>query len=394
MIKNRSKNILFINYSMGDGGTQKMFINVLMHAKTNNRKKIIYLYNNNMIEYRKKKIYYNTARTPNRCLTKIPYRSYSITTNYGLFNIVNRLIMLIHIIRKENIDLIFSFSTYGALLAVLAKLSFPFNKIQILVRLGSPFNNLFQDTRVSQFKNKIIKSITRSFTYRFVDNIVCTTQYMKHDLISTKYVFKKKICVIKNFIDKNHVTRLSREKIDIKEKYILYVGRLEKEKNVPGIISVFNKIKDEYNVNLLILGDGSLYNSILTQVKMMNLKDRVKLLGYIDNPYKYMANAECIILFSDYEGSPNVIIEAQYCGAPVVSSKFGGVYDIISNGRNGLLVDIKDQDELTKAVKSLLSNKSLRNKVIKGGKASSLEYANSIIKYEALLNHYSNTTYY
>jgi len=215
--------ILFIIFSLGNGGSEKMLLNVLNNTKFSNYRKIIYLYNN--ISYNS---YENLIRVP-----VVKYVSQN-KKRYIFFSQFIRVLALIKIIRKENVRLIFSFSSQGALLATVVKLFLPFKKIFVIVRLGTVFNKLFYNPSGNKLKIKIWEQITLFFTYRFSDRIVCTTQFMKQQLISKSKKLDDKVVVIKNYIDKKNIETLAAQAIDEIKKYIVSVGRLEREKKSPG----------------------------------------------------------------------------------------------------------------------------------------------------------------
>jgi glycosyltransferase involved in cell wall biosynthesis len=83
-------------------------------------------------------------------------------------------------------------------------------------------------------------------------------------------------------------------------------------------------------------------------IKKLHIQNRVNFLGFKDNPYKYMAQADLLVLSSRYEGLPNVVLEANACGLPVVAYNCpGGTREIIKDGLNGFLVECGNIDELT-----------------------------------------------
>jgi glycosyltransferase involved in cell wall biosynthesis len=373
----KNKSILFIIWSLGNGGSERMLLNIMNGAEIPGHTKVIYLYNN---------IPHNSYEN----LIRVPHKKYSTfqTKKVVFINQLTRLLTLIKIVKKENTRLIFSFASQGALLAVLVKIILHFKNIRVIVRLGSPFSNLFHDPRGSRLKMKIVEIITLLCTYRFVNKIVCTTKYMKQDLISQRNSLKNKACVIKNYIDKKKIEDLVREQIEIQYKYFISVGRLEREKNYQGIIEAFNSIKDRTDSNLIILGDGSLRAEILQTISSYGLQKRVKLLGFVENPYKYIERAEGLLLFSDFEGMPNVVIESLICKTPVIISDYPGVDDIITHNENGLIVRRGDLNELASSMEKLTRNKALKRKLVTNGYRTALEFTTSIRMYDQIINEF------
>jgi N-acetylgalactosamine-N,N'-diacetylbacillosaminyl-diphospho-undecaprenol 4-alpha-N-acetylgalactosaminyltransferase len=370
-----NKSILFIIWALGNGGSEKMLLNIMNGAEIPGYSKVIYLYNN---------IPHNSYEN----LIRVPHKKYSrYHTKQAVFMTqLKRLLTLIRIVKKENVHLIFSFASQGALLAVLVKFIFPFKNIRVIVRLGTVFKNLFYAPGGSRLKRIIWEYITISFTYRLVNKIVCSTRYMRHALISQSSNLKPKIVVIRNYVDKEKVEELAEEPIEIQYKYFISVGRLEREKNYQGIIEAFNSIKDQTELHLIILGDGSLRAEILQTISSYGLQKRVKLLRFVENPYKYIAKAEGLLLFSDFEGMPNVVIESLICKTPVIVSDYPGVDDIITHDENGLIVRRGDTSELASSLERLSADNSLCRKLAENGYKTALKFTTSISKFEHLIN--------
>lgn len=90
----------------------------------------------------------------------------------------------------------------------------------------------------------------------------------------------------------------------------------------------------------------------------MEIQGHVKFLGFSKNPYKLMLDADLLVLSSDWEGLPTVIIEALYCGLPIVSTDCpSGPREILINGAYGSLVPMNDKSALANAIVHELTNR-------------------------------------
>ncbi|MGP1560842.1 MAG: glycosyltransferase [Helicobacteraceae bacterium] len=151
------------------------------------------------------------------------------------------------------------------------------------------------------------------------------------------------------------------------------VGRLDAGKNHAMIIDA---IKD-LNAALLIIGSGELQGALREQIKALGLAGRVLLLGARANPFAYIARADCFVFGSNYEGFPNVIVEALICGAPVISTDCpGGVREILAPGTDpdfhikngielathGILTPVGDAKALQAAMRLMMQDDVLRAK--------------------------------
>jgi glycosyltransferase involved in cell wall biosynthesis len=148
----------------------------------------------------------------------------------------------------------------------------------------------------------------------------------------------------------------------IPEKYILFFGRLEEKiKNFSLLLNAFSKSKVYQNgTKLLIIGDGSDKDFILTKIAALQLKNHVQVLPFQKNITPYIQHARCAILTSHFEGFPMAIIESLAVGTPVISVDCEtGPKEIIQNNFNGLLVPNHDDIPLSEAIKTMIENEKL-----------------------------------
>lgn len=127
---------------------------------------------------------------------------------------------------------------------------------------------------------------------------------------------------IYNPFDFEEIKNRSTEKIDdffIENKYILSVSSLAPGKRVERIIHAFSLLEQD-DIYLVILGVGEEEEKLKTLVVEKELEHKIKFVGFIENPMPYMKNAECLVLASDSEGLPTVLIESLVCGTPVIST--------------------------------------------------------------------------
>jgi len=158
-------------------------------------------------------------------------------------------------------------------------------------------------------------------------------------------------------------------KYRIKSDYILYVGVLEPRKNIIGLIRAFGKInKLDKNITLVIAGKrGWMYEQIFILVKQLQLEKQVIFTDYVDDEELYWLYNEAICLCypSFYEGFGLPVLEAMAVGCPVITSNNSSLKEIVKDA--GILVDPHNQKEIYVALKSIIENKKLRNKLkIKG----------------------------
>jgi glycosyltransferase involved in cell wall biosynthesis len=187
--------------------------------------------------------------------------------------------------------------------------------------------------------------------------LVTVSEGVKDDLVANFGLDKNDIVTIYNPFDINAIREKSTETIRYEKPYIIHVGRLSIVKRQDLLIDAYNhsSIKDKYD--LLFLGDGEERNTIEQQIKKLGLEQKVKLLGWQKNPYKWIKNASLFVLCSDYEGFGNVIVESLICNTPVISTDCkSGPSEILIDDLAEYLVPVGDMMALSKKIEQALEN--------------------------------------
>lgn len=180
---------------------------------------------------------------------------------------------------------------------------------------------------------------------------------------SIKYYMDKNITLIENGIDLRKFYQSGSEKKSIKN--IIHIGRFCEAKNHKFLIEVFYELLKRYNdLNLTLLGDGSLKNEIEDRVIELGISDNVTFCGEVKDVDRYLRESDIMIFPSIYEGSPLSVIQAIAVGLPIISSNKGGLPAIIQNGVNGYVNEL-DIDKFVNKTVELIENNNLYNDISK-----------------------------
>lgn len=185
-----------------------------------------------------------------------------------------------------------------------------------------------------------------------------------------KGIAREKLVFIPNGVNlENHAGNFSRADLEKllgenlrDRKVILTSGRLAKRKGVAWFIrNVMPKL--DKNIIYVVAGNGPDKENIAQAIAENNLSDRVKTLGYVTNSERDMLFHTCdvfvqpnIKVHGDMEGFGISVIEAAYCGIPVIASNLEGLKDAIKDGQNGFLVESENAEGYVTKINELLAD--------------------------------------
>jgi glycosyltransferase involved in cell wall biosynthesis len=236
---------------------------------------------------------------------------------------------------------------------------FSFTKSRLLIREG-----LFPSVAVkeSPYIQTRIAYRLAPFFYKKADVIVAIASEMADDLSEFLNLPRKKITLIPiNPVVTSELYEKAGQDIqhpwvvDKNIPVIIGVGRLEAQKDFETLIKSFCLLRKDVYCKLLILGEGSLRESLSLQISNSGYASDIELVGFCSNPFPYMSNCDVLVLSSRYEGLPNTLIEALACGAPSVSTDCkSGPKDILDHGKYGCLVPVGDEVMMSNAIKETM----------------------------------------
>ena len=184
-------------------------------------------------------------------------------------------------------------------------------------------------------------------TYKKVDLYVCPSKFLENKLTMASDIYEGKTFAIHNFIDK-------KEKIEKKEDlspYIVFVGRLSKEKGVELLADTAKLLPE---CKFVVAGNGP-DDECLKNIPNITLK------GFLtgDELSSLMANAKLLIAPSVcYENCPLSILEAHSMGVPVVTMNSGGMAELVENGQTGVLASSPDAEAVARATRKCLDEEN------------------------------------
>jgi colanic acid/amylovoran biosynthesis glycosyltransferase len=148
---------------------------------------------------------------------------------------------------------------------------------------------------------------------------------------------------------------------------LLFVGRLAAAKGLPILLDTVAKVG---GATLHIVGDGPDLKRLEERADALNVLGRVKFLGYQSQQRvrELLKQADVFVMSSFAEGVPVVLMEAMAAGVPVVATRIAGIPELVQDGHTGLLVSPGDTEAAASAIRRLLEDGDLRNRLAAAGR--------------------------
>ncbi|MBU2101016.1 glycosyltransferase family 4 protein [Candidatus Micrarchaeota archaeon] len=190
--------------------------------------------------------------------------------------------------------------------------------------------------------------------YEKADRIIALSSEIK-EIIQEKIPERKnKVVFIPNFVDSGIFVPAKKQ-----ENKILFVGRLDKEKNLEMLIEVLGELKNKFDFELEVIGEGPERKKLESQAKKAGIK--CNFFGFVSHKELafFFSTASVFVLPSFFEVMPVVVLEAMSSGCAVIASNAFGIKDQIDSGKNGLVFKKGKKEELKNHLIDLLSSSTL-----------------------------------
>lgn len=386
MEQQKKKIVIFIN-NLNYGGAQKIASILLIKLQQYFDLHLLLIHN-------KDEIAYEIPENINISILESKYK--------GVFAKIDLIFKFKSFCKKNDIDVSLSLLTQPNYISILSKLIG--NKSKIIISEHT-FQSLWRSNELlySKFKKLII-----SILYNYSDKIVTVSKKINEDLKTNFKVKPEKLITIYNPYEIEKINQLSKEdtsepNLKPSTKFRLaIVGTLYHVKNHELLIKALKRI-ERLNFELVIIGDGELRTHLEDLTNTLNLQGKILFLGFQSNPFKYLGASDVLILSSNNEGLPNVIIEGLACDCVIVSTDCTSgpreilapetninfqLQDTIEHAKYGLLVPVKNEELLAKAIEKIILDTKLFSDYKKTSYARSLNFDSkiSIEKYTNLID--------
>lgn len=195
--------------------------------------------------------------------------------------------------------------------------------------------------------------------------VVGVSQGVVDELCNEYSLKRENVHLIYNPIDFKKIENCLKEKTDIalpKYEYLLFVGRLTRQKNIFRLLKAYKKSKANGKIKLVLIGIGELKTELEDYAKSLKIEKYIVFNGWENNVFPWMKNAKGLVCSSDYESFGMVIAEALYCNCSVVSTNCNfGPAEILTDEFSNYLSEL-NADSLASKINALLEGAYPENK--------------------------------
>ena len=216
---------------------------------------------------------------------------------------------------------------------------------------------------INEFFDRGLIGIPLAFIHQFIQRFYNISFVMNKSMARRVYFCSlRRPLILPNFIDEKALDKYFDTKINKSNTIkFIFVGQLSKRKNPILLINSIHKLLP-LDIELNIIGDGPLYKECCLKVIQLGLQEKIKLHGYIPNPYSYISAADVFVMPSYSEGTSRAMLEALYLGIPCVVRDVDSNKDIFSNkNKCGFLFD-KDHQLPLMLLKAFLLSRNRKEK--------------------------------
>lgn len=241
-------------------------------------------------------------------------------------------------------------------------------KKPVIISQHGTFYNVYRDIMPFPF-NWLLPFLEEKFlNHGFYSKILVEDNYTKKVLLKLDVPEEKIVRLPYPGVD---VKKFAAAEKKTSEKIIvLHHGRLVKKRGVEYLVRAFRVVSERFpEAELVIAGEGPEKTRLVTLAHDLGVSTRVRFIGLIPHEEVpcLVRGSDVFVIPSIIEGHSTSMLEAMAAGKPVVATRVGGLTEVIVDGENGVLVDPKNPEQISKAVIRLLGDRSLAARLGRGG---------------------------
>lgn len=206
------------------------------------------------------------------------------------------------------------------------------------------------------------KTLLFKLAFARIDKIIVVSDAIRKQIVNQN-LNSDNVEVLGNVVDSDRVAMLANCERPLKDSerfYLVFLGRLSKEKDPLAFVRIVRGVVNRgFDIDAVMVGDGIMRDEVVRYIYECGLENRIKLTGYLENPYPIIVDAFALVAPSKWEGFGLAAVEALCLGVPVVARSVGGLVSLAAGG-----TICESEEEMIAALCSILSNEEARLHVL------------------------------
>lgn len=284
------------------------------------------------------------------------------------------------LVSAKRIGVVTSFLMRSHLVALLAKVT-----CHPQLRVVLNIHEHMSESEAFLYPNRRDRVVARWVAQRLfplADRIVVVSDELGRDLVTRYGIPVSLVQTLSNPVDLERIRSLATQPVaplfadDDQRPTICAVGRLVHLKGIDLLLHAIAALRPTLPTRLVVVGDGVEREPLAALASQLGLDDAVRFVGWQQNPWCYMRNADVLALTSRTEAFPSVLTEAMAVGTPTVAVECtAGIRDCLDDGKAGLLVAPEDPSALAHALHRVLTEPTLASTLRTHGTTHVAQYA-------------------
>ncbi|OWZ84968.1 glycosyltransferase [Natranaerobius trueperi] len=301
----------------------------------------------------------------------LPLRVFSMN---GIFDL-KIISPLIKYIAEEKPDI---FHTHGVRANFIGRLAYKFMISEVKPVLFTTVHSSIYHDYKNSWKRYVYPYMEKSLRKQ-VDHFITVSHSLQNELLQDGVdensithipngVYPEKFDVVNTEIDNLY------EEFNISNdaKIVMSVGRLVPVKGQANLLKGFKQFLESKKTNepyyLILVGDGPELKNLQQLASDLSIRDQVIFTGYRTDVAKLLKLADVFVLSSLMEGLPIILLEVMSAGVPIIATEVGGVFELIDDNENGLLIPKEDSEKITDSLTRIFESKDLSEYISKNAK--------------------------
>jgi len=309
------------------------------------------------------------------------YRNVPLFRGYNIFLHLYSFLYLIKLMKRERFILI---NTHTPITGIIGRVSAFFSNIPIIIHTSHGFPFDINDKSIIKnfyiLLEKILSKITKKYIFINIEEMEF---YINKKITNReKCYYIGSVGVNIEIFDRNRINKSNYEikrelNLPMNSFILTFVGRLTYEKGIEELIKAFLELSKIYNnIYLLIVGKSLIGDKKIFPMskllQILEINENIIYLGYRENIPEILKITDIFLLPSHREGVPKSLLEAMAMENAIITTNISGIRQIIKDKENGLLIEPKDVNALIEAIKTLIEDSNLREKIKRNARTTIL----------------------